>query len=92
MREFDFRPANDWNKWDAKGGKCPSVWELSDVKYAMEAHAKRYSTKRTLSIFREVTGVDAERVTIRQLPSRFYGVLISWYCKELADRPHAEAS
>ena len=88
MKEFEFMAANGWNKWDSRGGKCPAVWELQDVQKTMEAHARRFSTKRTLEIFREITGVDADKTSIRQLPSRFYGPLIAWYAHEVADRPH----
>jgi len=88
MREFQIEAGGGWNKWDTKTGKCPAVWELNDVQSAMEAHARRFSTKLTLSIFRDITGVDAEKTTIKQLPSRFFGALIAAYCDEIVERPN----
>jgi hypothetical protein len=88
MAQFEFVPADNWNKWDARKGRHPATWEIEDVKRAMEAHARSFDVQRTREIFREVTGINPDHSSFKQLPHRHYGVLIAWYCNEMAGRPH----
>jgi hypothetical protein len=84
MREFSFAPAGDWNKYDAKSGKCPAVWDSEDVRHAMEAHANRFGLVPTLAVLKEITGLDARQGIALHMPTRYYGPLIAQYCFEMA--------
>ena len=90
MREFEIETAVPDRRFnvDAMRGHSAVEWELEDVKNAMEAHARRFSTKLTLAIFEDITGVDANRTEIRSLPRRLYGQLISAYCIDIVTRPN----
>jgi hypothetical protein len=90
MREFEIETAVPDRRYnlDAVRGHLSVEWELEDVKNAMEAHARRFSTKLTLAIFEDVTGVDAHRIEVRSLPRRYYGQLIAAYCIEILMRPN----
>src|ERR1022692_2830155 len=88
MREFEFESGNGCNKRDTRNSRAPSTWMLTDLKDAMKSHAKRFHVTRTLAVFGDVTGVDANHATVHQLPTRFYGPLIARYCQEMADRAH----
>ena len=88
MREFQFQPGNDWNPWDVRRkGLSHGVWERMDVRYAMEAHAKKFGIDRTLYLFRGITGQE-DAVT---LPRKYFGALISCYAEELVTRKHEPA-